>query len=184
MRCFLLFMLSLLIISGCIEQPNSYTMLPPGEWRGILKLTDPDQINTPSLIDEEIKVTDYFELPFNFEVSYADEKMSINLINGNERIDIEEVHYGRDPATAKDTLQLNMNAFDTSMEGFYEENYIEGYWVVNYKKDYKIPFIATYGQNHRFIDKEIANTEDFDGKWKVIFEYDNKNAYPAIAEFE
>ncbi len=159
-------------------------MLPPGQWRGVLKLTDPDQVIASGVIEDEQKVLDYFELPFNLEVEYSGDQMEVFLLNGAEKIKIESVHYGRDPATAKDTLKFDFLSFDTSMDGFYEENFIEGYWIVNYKEKYKIPFIAHYGFNHRFIDKPMPDTKDFSGKWKVTFEYDNDEAYPAIAEFQ
>jgi len=177
-------LVSILFFVGCIEQPNSFSSLPPGEWRGILKLSDPDQILPQGLLDEEQKVLDFFELPFNMKVKYEGEDMKIFLLNGTEEIEVETVHYGRDPSTAKDTIQMKMEAFDTSLDAFYEDNFIEGYWVVNYKENYKIPFIAIYGQNHRFINRTVADTKDFSGKWKVTFEYDNDNAYPAVAEFK
>lgn len=171
----------MIILSGCIEQPNSFSKLPPGQWRGYLKLTDPE-LN--QLVNTDKKVNDYFELPFNMEVEYVGEDMKVFLVNGQEKILVEKVLIGRDPATAKDTVFFDMTAFDTAFEGFYEENFIEGYWVVNYKDNYKIPFVAQYGQTHRFIVNPDPNTENFDGKWKVIFEYDTDDAYPAIAEFE
>ena len=171
----------MIILSGCIEQPNSFSKLPPGQWRGYLKLTDPE-LN--QLVNTDKKVNDYFELPFNMEVEYVGEDMKVFLVNGQEKILVEKVLIGRDPATAKDTVFFDMTAFDTAFEGFYEENFIEGYWVENYKDNYKIPFVAQYGLTHRFIVNPDPNTENFDGKWKVIFEYDTDDAYPAIAEFE
>ncbi len=170
----------LILLLGCIEQPNSFTKLPPGQWRGYLKLTDPE---LDKLVDSDQKVNDYFELPFNMEVEYTGEDMQVYFLNGEEKILVEKVLYGRDPATAKDTIMLGMTAFDTAFEGFYEENFIEGYWVVNYKENYKIPFVAQYGQTHRFIANPEPNTNNFGGKWKVMFEYDTDYAYPAIAEF-
>ncbi len=179
-RFILLVTLIIVILGGCIQQPNSFPKLPPGEWRGVLKLTDPE---VGQLLDSEEKVKDYFELPFNLEVTYVGDNMQVYLVNGTEKIPIENVQYGRDPATAKDTIKFDMTAFDTAMEGFYEENFIEGYWIVNYKEGYKIPFLAQYGQNHRFLTHPEPDTENFDGKWKVMFEYDSDDAYPAIAEF-
>jgi len=170
-------------LSSCIEQPNSFSKLPPGEWRGILKLTDPDLVMADPIGEQDMKVKDFFELPFNMKVEYEGDDMNVYLLNGAEAIKIESVHYGRDPSTAKDTIQLGFDAFDTSMDGFFEDNFIEGYWTVNYKENYKIPFLAIYGQNHRFINKPYTETADFSGQWKVIFEYDNENAYPAIGEF-
>jgi len=172
-----------LLLSSCIETPNTYSQMPPGTWRGILKLTDPLQAPTPADFGEEVKITDYFELPFNMEVAYdAAGKMQVFLINGAEKIPIENVHYGRDRSTAKDTLYLGMTAFDTYMDGFYEENTMEGYWHVNYKNNYQIPYIITYGQSHRFIQDPVANSQDFSGDWKMVFDYD-KVPYVGIGEF-
>jgi len=171
-------------LTSCIEQPNSYSQLPPGEWRGVLKLADPSTQYSQDMGGEVEKVKNYFELPFNMKVSYDDQdNMKVFVLNGTEEIEVESVHYGRDPATARDTLQLSFDAFDTKMDAFFEDNFIEGFWNVNYKENYQIPFIATYGQNHRFINREIEDTKNFDGKWKVTFEYDNDDAYPAIGEF-
>lgn len=175
--------LLLLGLSGCIEVPNTYTQLPPGQWRGILKLTEPGQEQDISVHNEDQKVSDYFALPFNMEVSYEGDKMQVFLINGDEKIQIEDAYIGRDLGTAKDTLRLNMTAYDTYMDGFYEENFIEGYWIVNYKENYRIPYIITYGQQHRFISKPVKNTKDFSGKWKVVFDYDG-DPYEAIGEFK
>ncbi len=169
--------------SSCIEQPNSYTKLPPGPWRGVLKLTDPDAVPVDNINDPESILRDYFELPFNLNVEYQDGQLVVSLKNGEELIPIEKVYYGRDPATAKDTLRLEMTAFDTYIDAYYEDNYIEGYWVVNYKDNYKIPFLATYGQNHRFLKNNEAATTDLTGQWKVMFNYDQPDSYPAIAEF-
>ncbi len=173
-----------ILFSSCIEQPNSFTQLPPGEWRGILKLSDPDQVMANSLDEGDRKVKDYFELPFNLRTAYNNEQLEVFLINGEEEIKVESVHFGRDPGTAKDTLQLGLDAFDTKMDGFFEDNFIEGYWIVNYKENYKIPFLASFGQNHRFINRTEEETADFSGRWKVTFEYDNDNAYPAVGEFQ
>jgi len=178
----LLYMMFSLI--SCIEQPNSFSKLPPGEWRAVLKLSDPDTKYSQDLGGEPEKVKDYFELPFNMKVDYVDEDMKVYVLNGEEEIEIESVHYGRDPATAKDTIQFGFDAFDTKMDGFFEDNFMEGYWIVNYKENYQIPFLAVYGQNHRFINKVVEETADFGGTWKVIFEYDNEDAYPAIGEFK
>ena len=170
----------ILLFNSCVSPPNEYTQLPPGQWRGILKLSDPEQ-KTVQGSEDMGSQQDYFELPFNVETTYEDGNLSVYLINGAERLQVEQVHYGRDKSTAKDTLLLDMSAFDTKMEGFYEGNYIEGEWIVNYKDGYSIPFIMTYGQEHRFKLNEQANTTDFDGNWKMIFDYDG-DPYPGVAE--
>lgn len=182
----LFFFLTVCILLSCLEPPNNFEKLPPGPWRVVLKLTDPDQINSTSEVAEVEGMPDYFKLPFNLDVVYDDNReMEVYIINGEERIKVEEVNYGRDPRTAKDTLQLNLKTFDSTLDGFYEDNIIEGYWKVPYRgEDYRIKFIAYYGQKHRFDLPQTKSTYNFDGKWKVTFEHDNKDAYPAIAEFK
>jgi len=177
------FLLGILFLS-CIETPNSYTHLPPGQWRGYLKLTEPELGLAVIEEEESDPIIDYFELPFNFEVAYENEQMVIHLLNGDERLKVEESILGRDPATAKDTISFNFSSFDTTMDGFYEENTIEGYWNVTYKGNYKIPFLAEYGKSHRFTNKK-QEAYNFDGDWDVVFNYDDaKNAYKAVGEFK
>ncbi len=177
----------LLLLSNCIEvsESKTFSKLPPGKWRAILKLTNPSVVPTAANITEgQNKIKDYFELPFNLEFEYEDDEMVGYLINGKEKIKIENLHFGRDLGTAKDTLIMDFTAFDTYIDAFYEENFIEGYWVVPYKDNYQIPFLATYGLNHRFIDRPQEDTYNFDGEWLVEFEYDNpEEKYPAIATF-
>ena len=184
MRQITVIILFVIGFSACIEAPNQFTHLPPGQWRGILKLADPEVANTNYAGTDQEKLLDYFELPFNFDVEYVDGEMVIHLINGDERILVEGVYYGRDPATAKDTLQMNFKSFDTKMDAYYEENIIEGYWNVNYKKGYSIPFMAEYGRDHRFVQQTEEEPVDYGGSWQVEFEYDTEDAYPAIAEFK
>jgi len=186
MRSLLLpFLIFLIPFSSCITVNNTYTKLPPGKWRGILKLTDPDAVNLKSIIPgDDAKIIDYFELPFNMEVNYEDDKMNVFVINGEERIPINNIHFERDKTSAKDTLLFGFPEFDTRINAFYEENFIEGTWHVDYKNGYSIPILIQYGQTHRFIDYTIDDTYNFDGKWDVTFEFDNpEDAYPATGEF-
>ena len=183
------FILLSLTLFSCLEVPNQFEKLPPGKWRAVLKITDQDQVVQDNATNEEQALVDnYFELPFNLDVEYDNEELKMYVLNGEERILVDELNYGRDPATAKDTLQINFKAFDTKIDAFYEENYIEGYWTVPYRNEgkYKIPFIAKYGEDHRFqVPPNIKETYDFSGEWKVTFEYDKpEESYPAIGVFE
>ncbi|MDA8693061.1 TlpA family protein disulfide reductase [Saprospiraceae bacterium] len=185
-RLLICFLPTVLFLSSCITVNNTYPKLPPGQWRGILKLTDPEAVNVPSTIFEgDAKVLDYFELPFNMEVSYEGEEMKVFIVNGEEKIPIKNIHFERDRSSAKDTLLLGFPEYDTRINAFYEDNFIEGNWYVDYKDGYSIPVLIQYGQFHRFIDHPVGNTYDFSGQWDVTFEFDNpKDAYPAIGEFK
>ncbi len=183
------FFLSLIttLLCGCVQVSNPYTHLPPGQWRAIFKIADTDLSQGGEIAyDESKKIKDYFELPFNFEVAYEGDQMIAHLINGEERIKIEDIHFGRDKSTAKDTIQFGFTSYDTRIDGFYEENFIEGYWKVPYRGKYSIPFKAKYGQSHRFnIPENESEVYDFDGEWEVVFEFDKPDdSYPAIAVIE
>ena len=57
-----------------------------------------------TLEDEEVStvIDKQGDLPFNFEVVYDSEsEFHINLINGEEKIRVDDISYGRDRATAK-----------------------------------------------------------------------------------
>lgn len=183
---FSLLLLSITLIYACIQAPNQYTELPPGSWRGILKISEIPGADQAAILGEDQKIIDYFELPFNFEVKYLEgNKMIIELMNGDEKILLDDINYGRDPATAKDTLQIQFSDFDSSLDAFYEENFIEGFWVVpNKGENYKIPFLAQYGNTHRFNIKKDKPEVDLTGNWKTVFNFNKDNPYNAIAELQ
>ncbi len=183
----LFFCLLAVTMFSCIETPNQFEKLPPGSWRGILKISDQFSSSSSSaVVEADAKLTDYFELPFNFDIVYdEDGKMQMVLKNAEDSDSYSNLRIGRDPATAKDTLEIMFDDFDSYLDGFYEDNYIEGYWKVPYRGSaYQIPFLARYGDDHRFELKNNDDHYDFGGNWRVEFSYDTEDAYPAIAEFK
>lgn len=173
-----------LIISACVQPiDKSYTKIPPGIWRGVLIIDDKPVIQKQG--EEFVEKTDFSgELPFNFEVKYSDdETFSIEILNAEERIIVNDIIYGRDKATAKDTLEINFADFDTYISAIYEDDIMEGYWHVNYKEGYTIPFKGYYGKDHRFTTLKTKPTTDLSGRWTVTFEKGTDDQYPAIGEF-
>lgn len=185
MRHFVILFFLSIVISSCVEPINkSYTKLPPGIWRGVLHLDYKPVVTDP---DEEVRIkTDFTgELPFNFEVIYTDpENFYVEIHNAEERIAASDIVYGRDKSTAKDTIVINFPIFDTYIEAIYEDDLMEGNWVVNYKNNYKIPFKAYFGQSHRFTTLKKKPIMDISGKWEVKFEVGTEDEYAAIGEFE
>ena len=181
----LLTLLALTIsFTSCIETNQSFTKLPPGLWRGVLKLEAGTNIVA---VEEEVgtAVKNDGDLPFQFNVVYDDPNtFHIEIMNGAERIDVSDIIYGLDRKTAKDTLIINFPVFDTYIKALYEEGIIEGDWFVNYKPGYSIPFKAYHGVGDRFRDLKKAPTTDLTGKWETTFEPGNKDEYPAIGLFE
>lgn len=144
---------------------DPYDKIPPGIWRA------------------ELKLQENVNLPFNFEVSYDDQgDLLIDLINGNERIHVKDVEFGRNKKLL-DTMRIDFPLMDTYIKGIYKENVIEGYWTVRYRDNYRVPFVAYYGQAHRFSQTTRPPNIDVSGTWKAIFDLETEDEYPAIGEF-
>ncbi len=172
-------------LHSCIEINNKFNALPPGPWRVVFKLPSESTPAIETIETDEYQITkNYSELPFIMNVNYvSDDKFQLEIVNGDEKIILDDIEYGVDRATAKDTLVVHFPAYDTYLKGIYEEKFIEGQWVVNYKDNYSIPFIAFYGQKDRFTKAEPAKV-DLNGEWFCEFDYDKDDLYPAIAVFK
>jgi thiol-disulfide isomerase/thioredoxin len=186
------FVFIVLGLNSCFfSAENPYSGLPPGKWRAVLKLVNnpinpnprgeplPDKVN---LKFEE--VTDG-ELPFIFEVKYVTkDSFYIEIINGDERIVVDDIKIGRDKSQAKDTILINFPVFDSYIRGFFLENAIDGEWVVRNKENYRIPFIARHGRDYRFTNLRKAPVMDVSGRWDATFEIGTEDEYKGVGEFK
>lgn len=180
----------IVVLTGCFVMENPYSGLPPGMWRAVLKLDAADIRLDPAAAANEVADTRFEEvtageLPFNFEVIYdTDTSFYIEIINGAERIRVDDIVMGRDRKTAKDTIRIEIPVYDSYFSGIYEENLLEGVWVARNRGDYRIPFVARYGQAHRFTTLQKPPALDLSGQWRTLFEVDTEAPYPGIGEFE
>ena len=109
----LFFLPFLFLVASCGLQNNNDLSI--GIWRGELTL------------QEQI-------LPFNFELTQPQEKAySISLINGEERIAIDDV------VIIGDSLFATMQVYDTQIRARIDKNRLEGFWIKNYEADHKYP---------------------------------------------
>jgi thiol-disulfide isomerase/thioredoxin len=184
MRKILFLFLIIGFYTGCISPHSTYTKLPPGKWRGVLYLDDKPIL--PSDKDEITIGEDLTgQLPFIFEVVYDNEEdFHIVIHNGEERIKVDNITYGRDKSTAKDTVIIDFPDYDTKFKAIYEEKVMEGKWIVNYKDNYAIRFKAFQGTDIRFRQMSKATPEDFSGRYDVTFSEGTENAYPGVGIFE
>jgi hypothetical protein len=187
---YLFYLLIASVTLGCIEPTNPFTKLPPGKWRGVLYLERRNAVKPAQDITRDNKTVNYAvkeegELPFNFEIVYeSKDDFHMVIHNGDERIRIDDIQTGVDKKSARDTFRFNIPGLDSYLHGVYEGNVIQGYWTVPYRGNYKIPFVAYYGDNYRFEDDvDINEKMNVNGKWAVIFE-EGENAYPAIGQFK
>ena len=168
-----------------VEHPH--TALAPGRWRGVLKLTPgplapPDESEFANIQFEEVTEG---ELPFLFDVVYDDDThFHLEILNGEERLRVDHIQFGRDPSTARDTILIEFPVYDSYIKALHENDVIEGEWVINYKENYRIPFIAHFGKGYRFTELQKTPVMDLTGKWEVAFEVDTEDPYPAIGEFK
>lgn len=176
----------ILALQACVEVKNQFNAIPPGPWRATLEVDgiDFDFITTENETDRVFTELTDGELPFNFEVTYTDDQnFYVELINGAERIKIDDIQFGKNPETLQDTIQINFPEFDTYINGIYEEDKIQGYWVVNFRENYKVPFNAQFGQAHRFTNLKKEPIADLSGKWEATFEIGTEDEYKGIGEF-
>lgn len=180
------------IFQTCLVIENKYPSLPPGKWRGVLRLLPREIMSEEVTPDERVgmkfeEVTEG-ELPFNFEVIYENEtNFYIEIINGDERIRVDDITFGTNRATARDTILIEFPLYDSYITGFYEEDVIEGKWVVKTRENYSIPFVARHGEAFRFTDLKKEPVMDITGAWETTFgldEKDKEDPYKAVGEFQ
>ena len=141
MRQFTGFLVLIWILEGCSPIESK---LAPGTWRGVMQLQNQ-------------------ELPFNFEV---DENLKISLINGKEKILLDEIEiFG-------DSIRIVMHIFDSEIRAKSNGNELTGYFVKNYAPEYKYPTTAKLGEHFRFIKEDEIPTENFSGTYSVEFHYE------------
>lgn len=188
-----LFSLLLLLSNGCFVVDNPFTALAPGPWRGVLELEpqfitpNPRGEPLPEKLNIQFEEVTQGELPFNFEVIYENEEDFYILIrNGEEEIRVDDITFGRDIRTAKDTVVIRFPVYDSYIRAIYEENVMEGEWIVTNRPNYRIPFVAKQGMNHRFTTLRKDPVTDVSGKWEVNFfgMPGEEEPYRGIGEFK
>lgn len=173
-RCCFYF-IAFVILSSCLKLGDSFKGLPPGIWRGVLFVS-----NETDDFDEKSNG----ELPFNFEVIYdRPDSFHIVIHNGEERIVVDDIRFGTDRRTGRDTLWIDFPVYDSHIMAQYEEDAIEGFWVVRNRKDYQIRFKALHGQDYRFFKLPEPPAADLTGRWEFHFGIETEKPDTSIAEF-
>lgn len=172
------FCLGLIITStlSCLTFGEHYEKIPPGIWRGVLTLSDKT---------DDFDEKSNGELPFNFEVIYdRPDSFHIVIHNGEERIVVNDIFMGVDRRTARDTIRIEFPVYDSYIAAQYEEDAIEGWWIVNNRKDYRIPFKALHSQDYRFFQLPDPPVADLSGRWECNFGIETDAPDKNIGEFK
>lgn len=137
------------------------TQIAEGLWRGILKLEPKKQI----------------ELPFLFNVFYADGLPTFTIFNGEENIVIDEVEQ------KGDSIFFKMPVFDSEFKLRLFPGMMQGVWINHARKDKNIiPFEALFGKTTRFDGASLIRSH-FDGRWETTFSPGTPDSSKAIGVF-
>jgi thiol-disulfide isomerase/thioredoxin len=167
--------------------------LPPGPYRAELALEynpiipNPKGAPIPEKTNLEFDEVTEGQLPFTMEVVYeTDTTFHIEIHNGEEVtvVPAKNIITGRDQQAGRDTIRIDFPVFDTHISAYHEENVMEGVWVIHYRDNYRIPFKAYFGRDHRFTSLRKKPVADVSGKWAVTFGKGDEEPFPGIAEFE
>lgn len=137
--------------------------LPEGKWRG------------------ELTISSEEKLPFIFEIHKNDLGTTFEILNGEEKIFVDEIEInGKDI-----TIQLPL--FDSQIKASYADKKLNGKWINKARKENnEIPFMAEHAIDKRFNTTSKPN-HNITGKWEVGF-YNPKDSVPvvtkAVGEFQ
>jgi peroxiredoxin len=115
-------------------------------------------------------------LPFVLKIFKDKERFKANLINAKEIIPLNEIQIDGD------SVFIKLHIFDIDLRAKILNDSLSGFYIKNYKENYKIPFSAKYGKSARF-DKQSTSTA-FDGSWQITFKEEDGHTYPAVGLFK
>lgn len=184
---FVIFILS--VLSGCLTIENQFSGLPPGPWRGVLKLENipimpnPRGEPLPEKVNYQFEEITGGELPFLFNVVYDDrDHFHIELITGDEKVRLDNITLALDRSTAKDTLRVKLPQ-GRSISGIFEENVIEGEWNASETSAFSVPFVARHGREYLFTSLRKPPVTNLSGRWEASLGIELAEPQPAIVEF-
>ena len=155
-QSYLIIFFTFILTISCKTEKKS-TELKTGFWRG------------------EINVQEN-QLPFIFEVNKEQGEFKINLHDGSNIIELDEV------LVKNDSVFFTMHIFDIDIKAKINENTLEGTYNKNYADDYVLPFKATYNVKNRVNQK--STTSNFDGKWSMKFKNNDGTEDEAVGVFK
>ncbi len=130
-----------------------------GIWRGVL-------------------TTNGGDLPFNFETKYNNGNLVLEIINGDERILVDEIQ------VADDSVFIRLPVFDSEFRLKYTPQLLTGLWINHSRKVNNIfPFKAEFGKQYRFTDESTRPVDNVSGRWEVDFSKGTEDSSKAVGIF-
>jgi len=152
-------------------------LLPGVSYTQANTLADSNQLSI-GLWRGEILRTDGHVIPFNFQTKNLAGKMIIYVINGTERLMVDQIRQ------QGDSLFIDMPFFDSHFAlRILDDQQLEGRWIKNYgNRQVLTPFRAVFPGPERY---PAPKTPDFNisGRWSVYFK-NERDSTEAVGEFK
>jgi thiol-disulfide isomerase/thioredoxin len=137
-------LLSIAVFNACTP---STPELKTGIWRGVLHVQGQ-------------------QLPFNFRI-VKDSAGGYDMFmkNATEEILLDEVVF------KNDSVDFMLHVFDAELRVAIQGDSLNGYFILNYRDNYRVPFKAAFGQDFRFAptDNNKETPVNYSGKYQVLF---------------
>ena len=119
------------------------------------------------------------ELPFSLDLERADSGWIGYLINGPERLQVNEV------AVDGSHLEIKMPGYENRLTADAKGGQLQGEVVLSKPggKDQHLPLRAQFEQTYRFFPQPSAASTDVSGRWAVTFSTDDGKEETAVGEF-
>jgi thiol-disulfide isomerase/thioredoxin len=134
------------LTAACLARREEGAPLKTGTWRATLMLQGQ-------------------ELPFHLDIERSGSDGYVAYLrNAGERILLDEI------IVTDDSVDIALHVFDANIKAHISGDRLEGQFIKNYEKDYRVPFRATYGETFLFPKGDVAgDVPDFGGKYSVRF---------------
>ncbi|WP_028295774.1 peroxiredoxin family protein [Olivibacter sitiensis] len=157
-RMFFVLVVIATCLAACTQEPKSLT---DGVWRGVL------------LTDSAV------EIPFNFEIYDSLGSKQLAFINGDERLNINEVSVEGDSVFIKTPL------YESEIKAAFTSEGLSGRWLKHLPdRTIEMPFSAKPNVTYRFTEDPKKALYDVSGRWSVQFlRNGGKDTALAVGEF-
>lgn len=116
------------------------------------------------------------EIPFNFEVKNDSSAVYLEIINGENRLKVNEV------TVSGDSVFILMPFFDSEFRAVRRGDSLTGSWIKHLAgRDAIMPFKAAYGVSYRFMENPEPPAVNIQGRWATGFTSEGDTT-PALGE--
>ena len=159
-KLFLIFPAAIIFLFLACSKPTGN--LTEGTWRAVLE-TDAG-----------------VEIPFNFIVADSGNKKTVTLINGEERIQIDDVE------VSEHSVVIKLPLFESEIRADFTGRGLKGEWIRHLaNKDVSMPFEAQSNTDWRFFKTKEKPQRNVSGRWSVLFTSpDGQDSTIAVGEFK